>query len=155
LCRKRQNSVTRTELSSTHKSVCHVAMPRLVRLPFRCGDGVSACVVREFVLWIVCGSGCRGYAASAAAESAASAYAARVLRVFFAPGLSSRVAAVVVAVTAMSISVVSTCRCKSASATGVPVGWVPVDVFITRGGASRDVAVVRVRSERALRPSHV
>ena len=34
-----------------------------------CGVGVSACIVREFVLWIDCGSGCRGYAASAAAAS--------------------------------------------------------------------------------------
>jgi hypothetical protein len=85
------------------------------------------------VLWIVCGGGCRGNAASAAAESAASAYAARVLLVFSAPGFSSRVAAVVVAVTAVSISVVGMCRCKPASATGAPVGRVPVDVFIARG----------------------
>ncbi len=49
-----------------------MAIPRLVRLPFRpfvCGVGVSACIVREFVLWIDCGSGCRGYAASAATAS--------------------------------------------------------------------------------------
>ena len=44
------------------------------------------------------------------------------------------------------------CRCKLASATGAPVGRVPVDVFIARGGARRDVADARVRSGRVPQP---
>ena len=44
------------------------------------------------------------------------------------------------------------CRCKHASAMGVPVGWGPVVVFIARGGARRDVADARVRLERVLQP---
>ena len=44
------------------------------------------------------------------------------------------------------------CRCKHASATGVPVGRVPVVVFIARGGARRDVGDARVRLGRVPQP---
>ncbi len=67
-------------LAARYNSVRHVAIPRLVRLPFVCGGGVFACIVIKYVLWIDCGSGCRGDAASGAAASAASGFSAPILQ---------------------------------------------------------------------------
>ena len=80
--RTKRSTLHATQHEATLHNIAHyVAIPRLVfaGLPLlsavdrhsltTCGTVLCICVVREFVLCIDCGSGCRGYAASAAAAS--------------------------------------------------------------------------------------
>ena len=80
--RTKRSTPHATQHEATLHNIAHyVAIPRLVfaGLPLlsavdrhsltTCGTVLCICVVREFVLCIDCGSGCRGYAASAAAAS--------------------------------------------------------------------------------------